>query len=89
MIEHGAINAEDWLRYIKVLHKKMDYSPFALYFDQLQVHKDGDLENYCEDHGIMRVFNVSYSPEFNAIETVFSRVKKLFRKERLNKLAKG
>ena len=89
MVEYGAINAQDWLKYIKALHKKMDYEPFALYFDQLNVHKDENLQAYCENHGIMRIFNVSYSPEFNAIETIFSRVKNFFRKERLNKLANG
>ena len=32
------------------------------------------------------MFNVSYSPEFNGIEAVFSKVKALFNHRRLNNL---
>ena len=35
---------------------------------------------------IVPVFNVGYTPEFNPIESVFSQVKRVFCRERLNKL---
>ena len=35
----------------------------------------------------MPIWNVSYSPEFNPIESVFSQVKRLFSRERLSTLA--
>jgi transposase len=35
----------------------------------------------------MPIFNVSYSPEYNAIEACFSQVKRNFCRERLNTLA--
>ena len=35
---------------------------------------------------IKPVFNVSYSPEFNPVEAVFSKVKRLFNSRRLNNL---
>ena len=35
----------------------------------------------------MPIFNVSYSPEFNPIESCFSQVKRYFCAERLNVLA--
>ena len=35
----------------------------------------------------MAIFNVSYSPEYNAIESCFSQVKRHFCRERLNVLA--
>ena len=36
---------------------------------------------------ILPIYNVSYSPEFNPIESVFSQIKLKFRQQRLNKLA--
>ena len=35
----------------------------------------------------MPIWNVSYSPEFNPIESVFSQVKRFFSRERLNVIA--
>ena len=35
---------------------------------------------------IVPVYNVGYSPEFNPIESVFSQVKRVFCRKRLNKL---
>ena len=35
---------------------------------------------------IVPIYNVGYSPEFNPIESVFSQVKRVFCRKRLNKL---
>ena len=35
---------------------------------------------------IVPIYNVGYSPEYNPIESVFSQIKRLFCRERLNKL---
>ena len=43
----------------------------------------------CKKLGITPVYNIGYSPDLNAIEAVFSQVKRAFHKERLWTLARG
>ena len=38
---------------------------------------------------ITPIYNVSYSPDFNPIETVFASVKRIFKRERLHALTNG
>ena len=51
------------------------------------MHKDKTVRPYYDQLDIMPVYNVSYSPEFNPIESCFSQVKRYFCVERLNVLA--
>ena len=55
--------------------------------DQLKVHKEKNVVKHYPELDIMPIFNVSYSPEFNPIESCFSQVKRHFCAERLNVLA--
>jgi len=55
--------------------------------DNLTVHRERTVKLLYSDLDIMPIWNVSYSPEFNPIESVFSQVKRLFSRERLNVIA--
>jgi transposase len=52
--------------------------------DNLAVHKHREVQLEYEKLNITPVFNVSYSPEFNPIEAVFSKVKSIYNQKRLN-----
>ena len=52
--------------------------------DQLAVHKSKAVKPWYEKLKITPVYNVAYSPEFNPIEAIFSRVKAIFNSKRLN-----
>jgi len=54
--------------------------------DQLKVHKAKNVKPIYAAFAITPVYNVGYTPEFNPIESVFSQVKRVFCRERLNKL---
>ena len=56
--------------------------------DQLSVHKAVDAKPYFPKLNIVPIWNVSYSPEFNPIEAVFSKVKAIFNRRRLNNLVR-
>ena len=60
--------------------------PIALFCDQLAVHKSKEVKPVYLSTNITPVFNVGYSPEFNPIEAMFSKVKSLFNRQRLNHL---
>ena len=57
---------------MKGLSKKMDSKPFYLFMDNLKVHRMNVMKALCKQLGITTVWNVAYSPDFNAIEAVFS-----------------
>ena len=54
--------------------------------DRLAVHKSKEVKELWNKLNIKPMFNVSYSPEFNPIEAVFSKVNALFNQQRLNNL---
>ena len=54
--------------------------------DQLRVHKARTMWPVYHELNVMPVFNVGYSPQFNPIEAVFSKVKAIFCRERLHNL---
>ena len=56
--------------------------------DQLKVHKAVEAKPYFTSLNILPIWNVSYSPEFNPIEAVFSKVKAIFNRRRLNHLVR-
>ena len=54
--------------------------------DNLNVHTCDKSTGKMKELGMKYVFNVSYSPEFNPIEFVFSKLKNKFKKLRARKL---
>jgi len=65
----------------------MKNQPFYLFMDKLSVHTSRKTKKECEKYNIIPIFNITASPDFNPIETVFSFVKADFRRTRLNALA--
>ena len=55
--------------------------------DKLSVHTAIDIKEEYRKYHITPIFNISASPEFNCIETVFAHVKADYKRARLNALA--
>ena len=79
-----AIKGEEFMDYVSKLRAKHKKRPLALFMDQLKVHQTEKVRKLCKDKDILPVYNLSYSPELNPIESVFSRVKAIFKRQRLN-----
>ena len=56
------MNGDNFVTYINKLADKMDYAPFSLFMDNLQVHRMNIVRDACEDNRITRVWNISHSP---------------------------
>ena len=67
----------------------MKYKPFAIYLDNLAVHRANAVRDLCKKYQIYLIYGVSYSPDLNAIESVFGYVKDVFKRERLHKMVNG
>ena len=79
-------NQDNFQEFLKDLRRKNKKTLLALFLDQLNVHKTKKVRELMEKLHINPIFNVGYSPEFNPIESVFSKVKFLFARTRLNDL---
>ena len=82
-IQDHAINSQDFISYLKMMRSRHHKKPLALLMDQLNVHKSWAVKPYYDALDIKPIFNVGYSPEFNPIESVFSKVKRHFKCSRL------
>jgi hypothetical protein len=59
---------------------KLGGGDFALFLDNLSVHKTKDAKLLFEELNITEIFNVPYCPQFNGIESYFSQVKATYKK---------
>ena len=57
----------------------------CIFMDNLSVHRSERSKAAMREHGFRWVYNISYSPELNPIEFVFSQVKANFRTLRAKK----
>ena len=86
LIHLKAVDADDFVQFLRKLRAKLGRRPIALFMDQLPVHRSRDVQPEYNRLDITPIYNVGYSPELNPIEAVFSKVKAVFCRERLNSL---
>ena len=79
-IHPRAINTEVFIAFIRQLSQKLGSNDFALFLDNLSVHKIKDAKLLFEELNITEIFNVPYCPQFNGIESYFSQVKATYKK---------
>ena len=84
--EEVCTNEERFLKFIPLLSERMGGAAFALFLDQLVVHKMKTVRAKYEEYNIYPIFNVPASPDMNPIESCFSHVKRIYKKKRLNAL---
>ena len=71
-IHPKAINTEVFVSFVKQMSEKIGGEDFALFLDNLSVHKTKDAKLLFESLNITEIFNVPYCPQFNGIESYFS-----------------
>ena len=55
--------------------------------DRLNVQRSYRVKDVCEELGIIRLFNSSYSPNFNPIEDVIGLIKNEVKRQRTHEIA--
>ena len=71
-IHPKAINTEVFVSFVKQMSEKVGGEDFALFLDNLRVHKTKDAKLLFESLNITEIFKVPYCPQFNGIESYFS-----------------
>jgi hypothetical protein len=75
-----AINTETFVAFVRQLACKLGRGDFALFLDNLTVHKTKSAKLLFEELNITEIFNVPYCPQFNGIESYFAQVKATYKK---------
>jgi transposase len=84
VIHHGAINAELFIQFLeeRVLPNRSPYpgKMSAIIMDNASIHKNPRLREICDNAGVLLVFLLPYSPDFNPIESTFKDLKAWIKK---------
>lgn len=81
----GSANAASFLDFLKNIHAG-HFRDRYVFLDNAGIHRSKIVSEYVRRKNINLLFNVPYSPEFNPIEIVFSKLKKLVRDRTNNNL---
>jgi len=88
-IHPNSITTKEFIEFVEMLSDKFHGQEFAIFMDNLQVHKTKEVLETCKRLKVRPIFNVPYSPDFNGIETYFSLIKGEYKKLILERLIKG
>ena len=88
-IHPNSITTKEFIEFVEMLSDKFHGQEFAIFMDNLQVHKTKEVLETCKRLKARPIFNVPYSPDFNGIETYFSLLKGEYKKVILERLIKG
>jgi hypothetical protein len=79
VVHPKAINTVVFVAFINQIADKLGGGEFALFLDNLSVHKTKDAKHLFEKLNITEIFNVPYFLQFNEIESYFSQLKATFK----------
>ena len=86
-IFENSVNIQKFKQYLQELRDLNGEDKIALFMDNLSAHRSEKSKVEMARLGFRCIFNVPYSPEYNPIEFVFSKVKQRFRALRARKMA--
>jgi transposase len=88
-IYEKAVTSVDFANFMHILAERAGNKSFAVFMDNLRVHKTLEVTETCKQLHAKPIYNVPYSPNFNGIENYFNLVKAEYKKLILQKLVKG
>ena len=72
--------SKEFLILLKVLRKKEKKKWIVLVVDNARIHHAKVVKKYCAENNIVLVYLPPYSPEYNPIEFLRKRIKRMYRK---------
>ena len=77
-----------FILYLRQLRVKHGRGRFNLYMDNLRVHTSNKVKVVMDELDIVPIFAPVYEPEYNPIELVFSQMKAMMKRLRLQDMVK-
>ena len=69
--------------------KQNPKSKLTIFLDNLRVHHTKGVKAFCAERDVELIFNVPYYPDGNPIETIFSKVKRIFKSYKAQDVVNG
>lgn len=82
-IQPKSIDSDAFIQYLLGLLSTSKASTFTVFMDNCRVHHSKKVAEFIKQNDIDVIFNVAYSPQYNAIERVWAQYKILYKKARL------
>ena len=83
-----SVNTKKFIRFLRQLRKRHGKGRFYLYMDNLNVHKANASKAEMEELDIFPMWAPIYSPDYNPIEMMFSKLKGIVKRMRLKDMLK-
>ena len=81
-----SVNIPKFKDYLQGLRKANKNKKLTIFMDNLSTHRSEEAKEEMRQQKIEWIFNVAYSPDFNPIESVFSKIKHNFKSLRVKKM---
>ena len=81
-----SVNIPKFKDYLQSLRKANKNKKLTIFMDNLSTHRSEEAKEEMRQQKIEWIFNVAYSPDFNPIESVFSKIKHKFKALRVKKM---
>ena len=81
-----SVNYQKFIEYLDELYIENKHSSIAIFADNLSVHKTPNVMMKLHELDIEIIYNVPNQPDFNPVESCFSKIKNYYRRQKLNKL---
>ena len=82
-----SVNTHKFILFLRQLKKRHGRSRCHIYMDSLPVHKTRKVKSVMEELDMNPIMAPIYSPEYNPIELVFSQMKAIMKRYRLQDMA--
>ena len=76
-----SVNVERFIKYLEGLGRKVKLRGSVLFLDNLKVHHNAEVKEWCRRRGLELLFNAPYSCTYNPIEWLWAYSKKHFYQE--------
>ena len=86
MIFERSVDIPKFKEWLTRLKEENGEDKICLFMDQLSAHTSKKSKTAMRQLGFRYIYNVAYSPDYNPIESVFSKIKRTFRSLRAQKL---
>ena len=86
MIFDRSVDIPKFKEWLTRLREENGDEKICLFMDQLSAHTSKKSKTAMRQLAFRYIYNVAYSPDYNPIESVFSKIKKTFRRLRAQKL---
>ena len=85
----SSVNTTKFMEWLEALRADSPQRDICLFVDQLSVHRTHQSRETAAGLGIRIIYNVAYSPDYNPIETSFSKIKHAYKKGILRRFVQG